>query len=371
MKKASIESKLKERVRELKCLYELSKIVWEEDNDMNAILSKTLAILPEAMQYPDLSEVSIVVNKDAYETRRFSKSKWFISSPLAVGRKKYGTIKIGYRVGQRSPRVNHTFLPEEKKLIKVVARALSLYIKRASIEEDKRKLQMQLQHAERLAFVGELSAGIAHELNEPLGKILGFAQLIKKTGQMNEQQQEDVERIIKASLYTREIIKKLMIFSRQMPRQVVSVNLNTIISNILYFIDVRFQSRGIEIIERLDPNLPHIEADAVQMSQVMVNLITNAIHALPTGGKVMIITKQKGKHISLTVRDTGTGMSAAIKKKIFEPFFTTKPPGQGTGLGLSVVLGILESHDGTIHVNSIPGKGSTFEIHLPVKQAKS
>jgi two-component system NtrC family sensor kinase len=156
-----------------------------------------------------------------------------------------------------------------------------------------------------------------------------------------------------------------------MPRQIVLVNLNTIISNILYFIDVRFHSSGIKILERLDPGLPSIQADAVQMSQVLVNLITNAVHALPTGGNVTITTKQNGQHISLIVKDTGTGMSAVIKKKIFEPFFTTKAIGQGTGLGLSVVLGIVESHHGSIHVNSAPGKGSKFEITLPVKQAKS
>ena len=147
---------------------------------------------------------------------------------------------------------------------------------------------MQLQHSKRLAFVGELSAGIAHELNEPLGRILGFAQLIKKNGSLSGQQEIDIDRIVKASLYTREIIKKLMIFSRQMPRQINTVSLNTIVSNILYFIDVRFQSRGLEIVQQLDPKLPVIQADPVQMSQVLVNLITNAIHAMPKGGKIIV-----------------------------------------------------------------------------------
>ena len=371
MKNESIDFKLKERVRELKCLYELSKTVWEERNDLNAILSKTLAILPLAMQYPALSEVSIIVNKKTYATPHFEKTKRFISSALAVGKKKYGTIKIGYRVVSKTARSSNKFLPEERKLVKVVARTLSLYIKRSSIEDDKRKLQMQLEHAERLAFVGELSAGIAHELNEPLGKILGFAQLIKKAGELNNQQGEDIERIIKASLYTREIIKKLMIFSRQMPQKISLVNLNAVVSNILYFIDVRFQRRGIHIIERLDQNLPSIYADAVQMSQVLVNLITNAIHAMSNGGEVTVITKKKRNQVSLTVKDTGTGMSAELKKKIFEPFFTTKEVGQGTGLGLSVVHGIVEAHKGKIIVNSVPGKGSKFEILLPIKGSKS
>jgi two-component system, NtrC family, sensor kinase len=159
-----------------------------------------------------------------------------------------------------------------------------------------------------------------------------------------------------------------MIFSRQMPRQINPVNLNTIISNILYFIDVRFQSRGVKIVQQLDPDLPFIQADPVQMSQVLVNLITNAIHAMPRGGKVEVKTKRKDNLVSLAVKDSGSGMTSEVRKKIFEPFFTTKPIGQGTGLGLSVVQGIIEEHKGKIIVHSIPGKGSKFEILLPLKQ---
>ncbi len=371
MKENSTEFQLRERVKELNCLYELSKIAWEEENDLKAIIAKTLVILPKAMQYPDLAEVSMTIHKKQYSTPHFSDCKWDISTPLTVGERKYGTIKIGYRESGDIASKASPFLQEERNLIRIVGRELSLFIRRASVEEDKQKLKAQLQHAERLAFVGELSAGIAHELNEPLGKILGFSQLLKKGGELNFQQEEDIERIIKASLYTREIIKKLMIFSRQMPQQIVPVNLNTIVSSTLYFIDVRFQSQGINIVERLDPNLPLIQADSVQMSQVLVNLITNAIHALPEGGQVTVSTRQKDNTVILAVKDTGTGMPPSVRKKIFEPFFTTKPVGQGTGLGLSVVQGIIDSHDGSIQVTSTRGKGSKFEIRLPIKHVQS
>ena len=371
MKRVSTDLKLKERVKELKCLYAISKIAWEEERDWKTFFSKTLSILPDAMQFPSLAEASIIVGKDTISSPGFSKCKMVMTAVLPVGKRKYGTIKIGYRSPTARNREKLAFLPEEKKLIKMVARELSLYIKRTAMEEEKEKLQMQLQHSERLAFVGELSAGIAHELNEPFGRILGFAQLIKKSGGLNPQQDEDLDRIIKASLFTREIIKKLMIFSRQMPQQIVSVNLNTTISDILYFIDVRIQTREIKIIERLEPNLPNIQADAVQMSQVLVNLITNAIHALPNGGEIRITTKRKGNGVLLTVKDTGIGMSLATQKKIFKPFFTTKDPGQGTGLGLSVVQGIIEAHAGKVSVKSTPGKGSQFQISLPVKHLKS
>ena len=367
----TVSDKLKERVKELNCLYELSKISWEADKDLKTILSKTLAILPVAMRYPDFAEVRITANNEVYSTPGFSRHKNAITSPLTEGKTRYGHLTVGYRSPSKTSQSKHTFLQEEKRLLRIVAGQLARYIKRSSVEEEKKTLQAQLEHAERLAFVGELSAGIAHELNEPLGKILGFAQLVKKSGNLNDQQSEDVERIIKASLYTREIIKKLMIFSRQMPQQIAFVNLNTVVSNILYFIDIRFQSRGIEILQRLDPNLPLIQADPVQMSQVLVNLITNAIHALANGGQVTVTTKTKSDRVSLSVNDTGTGMPMEIRSRIFEPFFTTKAIGHGTGLGLSVVQGIVESHHGSILVKSVPGKGSRFEILLPIKQPKS
>lgn len=364
MQRADLQ--LRERVKELKCLYELSRIAWEAGNDLDAIVARTLDILPSAMQFPERAEASIVIDGKARATAQLRLAAQRISSPLTVGKKKRGEVIVGYR--KTADKEKSTFLPEEKKLLKAVARELALIVTRAEAEAEKQKLQLQLQHVERLAFVGELSAGIAHELNEPLGRILGFAQLIKKAGGLNDQQSEDIERIVKASLYTREIIKKLMIFSRQMPRQITAVDLNEVVSSILYFIDVRFVGRQITISQRLDANLPAIQADEVQVSQILVNLITNAVHAMPTGGDLIIATKRKGSEVSLSVRDTGHGMTQEVRKKIFEPFFTTKPVGQGTGLGLSVVQGIVMAHEGRIRVTSQPGKGTTVEVLLPLKQ---
>jgi signal transduction histidine kinase len=365
----STEFQLKERVKELKCLYELSRIALDDEHDLKAILSRTIAILPPAMQYPEYAEARITLGKDVFHTGHFGKSIYMLSSPMTLGAKMKGKVDIGYRKKVGGAKGN-PFLPEEKKLIKTVARELSVLIKRIFAEDEKQKLQTQLKQLERLAFVGELSAGIAHELNEPLGRILGFAQLIKKAGGLNGQQEEDIERIVKASLYTREIIKKLMLFSRQMPQQITLVNMNEVVSNILYFIDVRFQSNKIKLISKLDPDLPLIQADAVQMSQVIANLTTNAIHAMPQGGQLWISTQKRPSAVSLTVKDTGHGMTNEIKKQIFEPFFTTKPVGQGTGLGLSVVHGIVSAHQGKINVQSNLGKGTKFEVLLPLKQRR-
>lgn len=357
---------LRERLKELKCLYDLSKIAWEADNDLQMIVDKTLRILPTAMQYPQMAEASISIEGTVAATEHFGHCTHYISSPLLSGKKKRGKVTVGYR---KTGTASLAFLPEERKLLRTVAREFSLLMKRAEAEAEKQKLQLQLQHVERLAFVGELSAGIAHELNEPLGRILGFAQLIKKAGGLDDQQKEDVERIVKASLYTREIIKKLMIFSRQMPRQITWINLNDVVANILYFIDVRFVGRQVSIVHKPDEDLPPIQADEVQMSQVLVNLITNSVHAMPAGGTLTITTRKRENGVTLVVRDTGNGMTPEVRKKIFEPFFTTKPIGQGTGLGLSVVQGIVIAHDGKINVTSQPGKGTRVEVSFPLKQS--
>jgi signal transduction histidine kinase len=362
----SADHSLRERVKELNCLYGISKVAWEAKTDVHALAGKVLRIIPVAMQYPELAEMEIQVGGERFSTAGFRKRKTVINTNLTIDNKKHGSIAIGYRAGSRA-KARPRFLAEEKKLLQAVARELSLFMKRASDEEEKQKLQAQLQHIERLAFVGELSAGIAHELNEPLARILGFAQLIAKTGSLTHQQSEDVDRIVKASLYTREIIKKLMIFSRQMPQQITRVDLNTVIANILYFIDVRFHGSGIKLKTKLTKDLPVIKADEVQLSQVLVNLITNAVHAMPNGGEIVIATSAKGRFVSLVVKDTGRGMTAEVEEKIFEPFFTTKPVGQGTGLGLSVVKGIIDSHQGRISVHSTPGVGTRFDILLPMK----
>jgi signal transduction histidine kinase len=367
MERDPIQLQLRERVKELKCLYALSRIAAGSRADIPALFADVASIVQAAMQHSKLARVRIVMGAAEFSATDFKKVKPRILAPFIVDSSHKGSIEVGY-VSSRS--ISATFLQEERKLLQAVARELAFIIKGSFIEEEKQKLQMQLQHSERLAFVGELSAGIAHELNEPLGRILGFAQLIKKEGVPEKRQQDDLERIIKASLYAREIIKKLMLFSRQMPQQVIEMDLNETIGNILYFLDVRYQSKAITMVRKLAPALPRIQADPVQISQVVVNLITNAIHAMPSGGSLSITTQKSGQSVKLIVKDTGRGMSTDVRKKIFEPFFTTKPVGQGTGLGLSVVEGIVLAHQGTITVKSSMGRGTTFEITLPLKPQK-
>ena len=157
----SVDFNLRERIKELNCLHALSKVAWEAQNDVSLIISKTLEILPMAMQHQALAEASITINGKTSSSAHFNKSKYIISAPLTLNKKNYGKVEVGYRV-DRKTKVKPSFLKEEKNLLKAVSRELSLFLKRASVEADKEQLQIQLQHVERLAFVGELSAGIAH-----------------------------------------------------------------------------------------------------------------------------------------------------------------------------------------------------------------
>jgi two-component system, NtrC family, sensor kinase len=262
--------------------------------------------------------------------------------------------------------VEGPFLKEEQSLIDTVAKEVSLVVERREAEIYKSKLQDQLRHADRLATIGQLAAGVAHELNEPLANILGFAQLAKKEPGVPATAAGDLEKVIKTSLHAREIIHKLLVFSRQTPLQMTHVNLNQVVEEGLHFLGSQCTKAGIELVRSLEPDLPEISADPSQLQQILVNLVVNAIQASPSGGVLTVETHRGRDYVSLAVSDTGTGMTEEVKSKLFTPFFTTKDVDQGTGLGLAVVHGIVTSHRGVIHVESELGRGSRFEVQLPV-----
>jgi signal transduction histidine kinase len=247
-----------------------------------------------------------------------------------------------------------------------VAGDLAMIIERRQSQMEKLLLQEQLRHADRLATIGQLAAGVAHELNEPLGSILGFAQLATKIPDLPAPVETDLKKIINASLHAREVIKKLMVFARQMPPQKTPVNLNQVAEEGLYFLEARCAKSGIEVVRSYAEHLPEIIADPSQLHQVLINLVVNALQAMPEGGKLTIKTERLDGHVALIVEDTGVGMAPDILRKIFVPFFTTKDIHEGTGLGLSVVHGIVTSHGGTISVESKPGVGTRFGVELPV-----
>lgn len=362
------QAALRERVKELTCLYGIAQAVERYGTSLDDILESTVNLIPPAWQYPEITRGRITLDGQSYTTPAFKESPYKQTANILVKGKKRGTIEVVY-VEEKQNIDEGPFLEEERHLINTMARELAVIIDRKHSQLEEQRLQAQLLHADRLATIGQLASGVAHELNEPLGNILGFAQLAEKYPALPEPTRHDIKKIEKASLHAREIVRKLLIFSRQMPTRKEKANLNSLIKEGLYFLESRCTKEGVELDYSFAQNLPDITIDPSQLRQVVINLVVNAIQAMPEGGKLHIKTQASGDYISIIIEDTGTGMSQEVIKQIFLPFFTTKDVGEGTGLGLSVVHGIVSSHGGSVKVDSTVGIGSTFEIQLPLDGA--
>jgi len=361
----SMQLSLRERVKELDCLYGIAKIIEKPGLSLEKILRKIVNLLPPAWMYPNITAARITVDGGTYTSRGFRETSQKLSSKIIVDGLICGVVDVVYL--EEMPELHEgPFLLEERNLINAISQQIALIIKRKIDEEEHEKLQNQLRHADRLATIGQLAAGVAHELNEPLTSILGFAEILKDESSLNKQALKDVNKIENASLYAREVVKKLLLFSRQIPQNKTLVNINQVVESTLFLFESRCVKEGINIVKKLDPNVSKISLDSSQLQQVIINLVVNAIQAMSTGDTLTLSTYQKKESIVLTVEDTGIGMSEEVKKQLFVPFFTTKDVDQGTGLGLPVVHGIVTSHGGTISVESEVGKGSRFVIILPI-----
>ena len=228
-----------------------------------------------------------------------------------------------------------------------------------------RALEDQLRKTERLAELGTLASGMAHEIGTPMNVILGRAELLMRKAK-DESTRRGLETIVTQVERITKIMNQLLSFARKRPSEQRDVDLVWAIGNVLDMLLEKFTSHGIHVVQEYSPDLPQVLADSDHITQVLLNLLLNACQAMPEGGTLTLKLCPKGDMLELSVQDTGTGIPEDQVSKIFDPFFTTKAVGEGTGLGLTVVHGILQENNGTIRVNSIPGQGSTFIISLPV-----
>ncbi len=368
-KKNTTTAVLQERVKELTCLLRMTDIASEPGVSVEEILEQTVALLVAAWQYPDIAVARIVVDDFVHASPGFREGISKQCAAIMLQGVERGTIEVHY-LEERPPQDEGPFLREERNLIEAVAHQLGAIVKRKQTELERSQLQEQLLHADRLATIGFLAAGVAHELNEPLGNILGFAELAAKCPELPDMARGDLSKIEKAALHAREIIKKLLVFARQMPPAKTQVDINRVVRDGIFFLEARCQKAGIEVVYALDPHVPRILADASQLNQVLVNLVVNALQAMPEGGHLQLGTKATDEHVVLRVSDTGAGMTRDVLDRVFVPFFTTKDVGEGTGLGLAVAHGIVASHGGMIHIESTPGQGTCVEVRLPVAPAR-
>jgi signal transduction histidine kinase len=273
----------------------------------------------------------------------------------------------------------HRFTDGERRLFEDLSAQISAALRNAQVaaaersgRERERALADAMHQTEKLAALGELVAGVAHELNNPLTGISMFAQLLLDES-LGEDQRESVRMIKREADRAVGVIRDLLAFSRKTGPRLVAVDLNALVNQTLRLRAYSLQTAGVQVRPELEAALPAIPGDDRKLQQVLLNLIVNAEYAMHRQETRVLTVRTAwedapdGGRVLVEVTDTGTGMAPELVKHIFEPFFTTKPAGVGTGLGLSVSYGIVHAHGGTITVRSTPGAGSTFVVVLPIR----
>lgn len=270
------------------------------------------------------------------------------------------------------------FTPEHLQVLELLAPQATVWIRNARLYQElqerieaQHRAELSLVRSARLAAVGEMAAGVAHELNNPLTSVSGFVELVLEELPDDDPHRSDLELVMREAQRARGVVRRLLDFSRPVENQRVRTDLNELVSDVLALVRHLAHTGGILVEMELEEGLPWASVDPGHIKQVVLNLVHNAIQAMPHGGELTVSTRtveREGRRVTISVRDTGEGISPENIERVFEPFFTTRPAGSGTGLGLSVSYGIVNEHGGFIEVESTPGKGSCFTITLPLER---
>jgi len=257
-----------------------------------------------------------------------------------------------------------------QKLQETIRQLREIEIELNARMEAQRSAENRLIQAAKLAAVGEMAAGIAHELNNPLTTVTGFSELVLEELSQDSAYRAELEMISREARRASGVVRRLLDFSRQGEHTRTRADLNEVVNDVIALTRHLIQTNGVNLTLKLDEALPWVSIDHNQMKQVLLNLIHNALQAMPNGGELTVSTSQAKRDDSdwliMAVTDSGVGITPADQDRVFEPFFTTKGDRGGTGLGLSVTYGIVTDHGGTIEISSKPNKGSTFAVWLPL-----
>ena len=302
------------------------------------------------------------------EVRQFSS---MLVAPLKLGDRRIGTLSIDSEQA-------HAFSQSDERLLETFAAQAAAAFENARLVadlkqslSDLKEMQAQLIQSEKLSAIGQLIAGVAHELNNPLTAIMGYAQLLQTTEDVHDGVQRDLSKIYLQAQRAAKIVQNLLTFARARQRQGERqlVDVNEILERTLEMRTYQLRVENIEVTTQFDPQIPKTMADANQLQQVFLNLINNAQDAMAEyrgAGHLLVSTESHENTLCISFADDGPGLSPEAQKHIFEPFFTTKGVGRGTGLGLSICFGIISQHDGRIWAESEPNKGAVFAVELPV-----
>ena len=292
--------------------------------------------------------------------------------PLKTRESLVGVLIIG-------PKKSHQpFSQEDVDLLQTVCSQAATRMENARLYselrrqlDELRQAQDQVVRSEKLAAVGQLAANVAHEVNNPLQAIINLTFLVEHSLQADDPRKTDMQAIHAESMRARHIVQGLLDFARQQKAAWADANINDVVRSVLNLSRVRTTSGNVKVITEMNAALPPICCDAEQLKQVFMNIVNNAMDAMPRGGTLTVRSRlEQAGMVAVDVTDTGDGIAPEAMSRIFEPFFTTKPMGQGTGLGLAVSHQIVKKHGGTIRVESTVGTGSTFTISLPLAPPK-
>lgn len=357
------EQKLKERIKELTCLYEVSSLIGQSDYEqIEEVLRAIASSLQKAFQFNRETFVELHSPQGVQCSGKRPERQTAIRAPIRVFNEPLGHIHVGYPAPKYGP---GDFLAEERQLLDNVCLEVGNLLERKEIKENQETIRRQVEQADRLRILGEITAGIAHELNTPLANILGFAELLRDRVEGDAKAVGDLDKIITNSIFSREVVKKLMFFACEMPQERTRVNIVPIIEDAIDLMQTTLRQSEIQC-ELLAENRDIVlKIDKIQLTQVLFNLIVNAIYFSPPKSLIQVSVRETQDFVVLKISDQGSGIPPERAEDIFAPFFSTKPVGEGSGLGLSVVHGIVKSHKGTIGHGPNTPQGTIFTIKLP------
>ena len=371
---------LKERVKELTLLHSAARLLQPTRAFEPAVLEQLVASMPAAWMHPECCVARIVYRELDVRSPGWRESPWQLRASFDTGSSK-GTIEVAY-LEQRPEQAQGPFLAEEAALLRSLVEMLAAYLDYHEAEAQRRELERQLRHAQKMDALGKLAGGIAHDFNNIL-MAMGFnVELARQDVPAHSPAREYLDEMLQAHERAKEMVKQILLFARKQEPERKLLELDRVVQEALKLLRATLSAR-VTIGSSCELGLPPVLADASQIHQVLMNLGTNAGHAMQEHGGDLSVELSRatisdarvipgaqltpGTYVCVTVRDTGMGMSHEVLDRLFEPFFTTKGY-HGTGLGLSVVHGIVREHRGAITVRSEIGRGSSFTIYLPAAE---
>jgi signal transduction histidine kinase/uncharacterized coiled-coil protein SlyX len=361
---------LSERVKDLNCLYAISKLVMRPGISFDKLFQEIVDLIPGSWHHPEVACARIVLQGQEFRTGNFRETVWKQISDIAANGKSVGTLEVCY-LEQRPEADEGPFMKEDRNLIDAIAQRMGRIIERKQADAERGKLEAQLIQASKMSSIGEMAAGVAHEINNPIAVILGFTELLLERFPEDSKEFKILKTIERQGDNCKRIVENLLAFSRIPRKATTETNVAGHLQRALSMAMNALLVNKVDLDTKIEKDLPKVNGDGRQLEQVYLNIVNNAVAAMDGGGVLTVSAHRSDDQVCISFADTGHGISTRDMNRIFEPFFTTKETGEGTGLGLSVSYALVKKFGGDIQVESQTrekGKepGTTFTVMLPV-----